>query len=130
MPARSPHRYGQLVTESLAKKNTGARPIIDVNDDIKLLGLWTMRINELAICVLDQIVGDGEPANVAPRSMPERRDARRRSHRSGHPRSASRDRLCANVTRELLTNLDVGNDTIAKDVSSIKQVSGSVGSTD
>jgi hypothetical protein len=34
-----------------------------------------------------------------------------------------------NITRELLTNLDVGNDTIAKDISSIKQVYGSLGST-
>ncbi|MFN2577601.1 MAG: hypothetical protein ABR607_07920, partial [Pyrinomonadaceae bacterium] len=35
----------------------------------------------------------------------------------------------ANVTRELLTKLNVGNDTIAKDVSAIRQVYGSVGST-
>ena len=33
-----------------------------------------------------------------------------------------------NLTRELLTSLDVGNDTIAKDISSIKQVYGSLGS--
>jgi hypothetical protein len=35
----------------------------------------------------------------------------------------------ANITPELLAKLDVGNDTIAKDVSSIKQAYGSVGST-
>jgi hypothetical protein len=35
----------------------------------------------------------------------------------------------ANITPELLATLDLGNDTIAKDVSSIKQAYGSVGST-
>ncbi|HSQ23870.1 MAG TPA: hypothetical protein VLN44_05660, partial [Pyrinomonadaceae bacterium] len=35
----------------------------------------------------------------------------------------------ANVSPELLAKLNIGNDTIAKDVSSIKQVYGSVGST-
>jgi len=35
----------------------------------------------------------------------------------------------ANITRELLTKMDVGNDTIAKDVGAIRQVYGSVGST-
>ena len=35
----------------------------------------------------------------------------------------------ANVTRELLANLNVGNDTMAKDVNSIRQAYGSVGST-
>ena len=35
----------------------------------------------------------------------------------------------ANLSPELLAKLDVGNDTIAKDVSSIKQAYGSVGST-
>src|SRR3989440_1730323 len=35
----------------------------------------------------------------------------------------------ANITRELLAKMDVGNDTIAKDVGAIRQVYGSVGST-
>lgn len=34
----------------------------------------------------------------------------------------------ANITRELIANLDVGNDTLAKDVGSIRQAYGSVGS--
>src|SRR6185295_5749208 len=38
---------------------------INVNDEMKLLGLWTMRIYELAICVLDQnSLAMGTPANV------------------------------------------------------------------
>ena len=37
--------------------------------------------------------------------------------------------FAANSTRELLTKLNVGNDTIAKDVGAIRQVYGSVGST-
>ena len=35
----------------------------------------------------------------------------------------------ANVTSNLLANLNVGSDTMAKDINSIKQVYGSIGST-
>jgi hypothetical protein len=105
--------------------------IIDVNDDIKLLGLWNMRINELAICVLDQnSLAMGTPANVR---------AAIEAGKVGRARAdlialATRDQnavlgFVGNVTPELLTKLDIGNDTVAKDVSSIKQVYGSVGST-
>jgi hypothetical protein len=105
---------------------------INLNEDLKLLGLWTMHINELAICVLDQnSLAMGSPANVR---------AAIEAGRAGRAPAdlitlATRDQSAVlgfggNVTRELLTKLDVGNDTIAKDVSSIKQVYGSVGSTE
>ena len=105
--------------------------IINVNDDVKLLGLWTMHIGELAICVLDQnSLAMGTPANVhlaIDAGKPGRAPAELIA-------LATRDQTAVigfggNLTRELLTKLDLGNDTIAKDVSAIKQVYGSVGST-
>jgi len=105
--------------------------IINIDDDVKLLGLWTMHLNELAICVLDQnSLAMGTPATVR---------AAIDAGKAGRAPAdlialATRDQNAVigfggNITRELLTNLDVGNDTIAKDISSIKQVYGSVGST-
>src|SRR5256714_2104334 len=41
--------------KSREEKYRGATiTIINVNDDLKLIGLWNMRVNELAICLLDQ----------------------------------------------------------------------------
>jgi hypothetical protein len=105
--------------------------IINLDDDVKLLGLWTMHIKEMAICVLDQnSLAMGTPANVR---------AAIDAGKAGRAPAdlialATRDQSAVigfggNITRELLTSLDVGNDTIAKDVSAIKQVYGSVGST-
>ena len=105
--------------------------IINVNDQMKMLGVWNMKINELAICVLDpNSLAIGSPANVRAAI-----DAGKRGRASADLIAlASRDENAvagfgANVPRELLNKLDVGNDTIAKDVSSIQQVYGSIGST-
>lgn len=105
--------------------------IIDVNDHMKMLGVWNMKINELAICVLDpNSLALGSPASVRAAI-----DAGKRGRASADLIAlASRDANAvagfgANVPRELLSKLDVGNDTIAKDVSSIQQVYGSIGST-
>ena len=118
--------------KSREEKYRGATvTIINVNDDIKLLGLWTMHINELAICVLDQ----NSLAMGAPASVRAAIDAGKAGRAPADLIAlATRDKNAVlgfggNVTRELLNNLDVGNDPIAKDVSSIKQVYGSVGST-
>jgi hypothetical protein len=105
--------------------------IIEVNDQMKMLGVWNMKINELAICVLDpNSLALGSPANVRAAI-----DAGQRGRASADLIAlASRDTSAvagfgANVPRELLSKLDVGNDTIAKDVSSIQQVYGSIAST-
>ena len=105
--------------------------IVNVNDDLKLLGLWTMRVNELAICLLDQnSLALGTPANVRAAI-----DAGKAGRAPADLVSlATRDASAvigfgANLTRELLTKLDVGNDTIAKDVGAVRQVYGSLGST-
>jgi hypothetical protein len=105
--------------------------IINVNDQMKVFGLWNMKVDELAVCVLDSnSLAIGSTANVRAAI-----DAGKRGRASADLIAlASRDPNAvagfgANVTRELLNKLDVGNDTIAKDVSSIQQVYGSIGST-
>jgi hypothetical protein len=105
--------------------------IINVNDQIKLLGLWNMTISELAICPLD-------PTSLALGTLENVKAAIDAGKAGRAPAElialASKDPAAvigfgANITPELLAKLDVGNDTIAKDVSSIKQAYGSVGST-
>lgn len=106
--------------------------IISVNDQIKLLGLWNMRLDELAVCALDQnSLALGTPANV------------RAAIDAGKKGLAANDLIAlatreqkavmgfgANISPQLLAKLDVGNDTLAKDVGSIKQAYGSIGSTE
>src|SRR5207253_10131848 len=118
--------------KSREEKYRGATiTIINVDDDLKLMGLWTMRINELAICVLDQnSLALGTPANV--RAAIDAGKAGRAP--ADLVALATRDQNAAigfgaNVTPELLAKLELGNDTIAKDVNAIKQLYGSVGST-
>jgi hypothetical protein len=105
--------------------------IVDVNDQIKLLGLWNMSIHELAICPLDQdSIALGTPANVRAAI-----DAGRGGKAAADLLAlATRDRNAvmgfgANLSPELLAKLDIGNDTLAKDISAIKQAYGSIGST-
>lgn len=106
--------------------------IFSIDDRMKLLGLWDMRINEMAVCVLD-------PNSLAIGSVPNVRAAIETGKKGSRANGdlvllASRDPRAvigfgANVPRALMTNLNVGNDTIAKDVNSIRQAYGSVGST-
>ena len=118
--------------KSREEKYRGATiTIINVNDDLKLLGLWTMHVNELAICLLDQnSLALGTPANVRAAV-----DAGKAGRAPADLVSlATRDANAvigfgANITKELLTKMDVGNDTIAKDVGAVRQVYGSLGST-
>jgi hypothetical protein len=118
--------------KSREEKYRGATiTIINVNDLVRLLGLVDMTINELAICTLDQnSLALGTPTNV------------KAAIDAGKAGRASADLIAlatkdpnavmgfgANLSPELLAQLDIGNDTIAKDISSIKQAYGSVGST-
>lgn len=105
--------------------------VFTINEQMKLLGLWDMRINELAVCALDS-------KSLAIGNLPAVRaaiEAGKKGRANGELTSlATRDPKAvigfgANVPRELLANLNVGNDTMAKDVNSIRQAYGSVGST-
>jgi hypothetical protein len=106
--------------------------IININDQMRLFGVWDMRINDLAVCALDQhSLALGSIATVRAAI-----DAGQKGRASADLAVlASRDPQAvfgfgANVPRELMASLNVGNDTIAKDANSIRQIYGSIGSTD
>jgi hypothetical protein len=106
--------------------------VVSINDQMKVLGLWNMQVSDLAICALD--------ANtLAMGNLPSVRaaiEAGKRGRANDELIAlASRDPKAvigfgANLPRELLANLNVGSDTIAKDVNSIRQAYGSIGTTD
>jgi hypothetical protein len=106
--------------------------VLTINDQMKVLGLWNMRVSELAICALD--------ANtLAIGSLPNVRaaiEAGKRGRANGELIAlASRDPKAvigfgASLPHELMANLNVGNDAIAKDANSIRQAYGSIGTTD
>ena len=106
--------------------------VFNIGDQIKFLGLWNMKVNELAACALDR-------NTLAIGSLPNVRAAIE-AGKSGRASSdlvalATRDPNAligfgGNVTSELLKNLNVGNDAIAKDANSIRQVYGSIGMTE
>jgi hypothetical protein len=105
--------------------------VVNVNDQMKVLGLFDMHVSDLAICALDQNnLALGTIDNVKAAI-----DAGKRGRASADLIAlATRDAgavagFGANLSRELLGKLDVGNDTLAKDVGAIKQAYGSVGST-
>lgn len=105
--------------------------IFSINDHMKLLGLWTMKVSDLAVSALDpKTLAIGTIANVRAAI-----DAGRTGRRANSDLMtlASRDPnavvgFAANVTRNLTANLNVGTDTMAADVNSIRQVYGSLGS--
>jgi len=106
--------------------------VFNIGDTIKFLGLWNMKVNELAACALDR-------NTLAIGSLPNVRAA----IEAGKSGRASNDLVAlatrdpnaligfgGNATGELFKNLNVGNDAIAKDVNSIRQVYGSIGMTE
>ncbi len=106
--------------------------IVRLNDQIRLLGVWDMRINEIAVCALDpHSLAIGSLANVRAAI-----DAGVKGRPSADLSAlATRDPNAvigfgANIPKELMANLNVGNDTIAKDANSIKQIYGSIGSAE
>jgi hypothetical protein len=106
--------------------------VFNIGDQIKFLGLWNMKVNELAVCAFDQnTLAIGTLPNV------------RAAIEAGKSGRASRDLVGlatrdksaligfgGNATGELLKNLSIGNDAIAKDVNSVRQVYGSIGMTE
>lgn len=106
--------------------------IISINDQLRLFGVWDMRIDDLAVCALDQhslAIGTVSSVRAA--------IAAGQKGRAGADLAALANRdpnavfgFGANIPRELMTNLNVGNDAIAKDANAIRQVYGSIGSTE
>lgn len=116
------------------EKHRGATIIVlTVNDQMKLFGLWNMRVRDLAITALNaNTVAVGTPATV-----------RAAIDAGKTPRRASVDLVSlatrdpnavigfgANVPKAIWSGLNLGTDAIAQDASSIRQAYGSVGTTE
>ncbi len=106
--------------------------IININDHMRLFGVWDMKINDLAVCALDpHSLAIGTVANVhaaIEAGLKGRAGADLAALATRDPNAVMG--FGANIPKELMASLNVGNDTIAKDANSIKQVYGSIGSTE
>jgi hypothetical protein len=106
--------------------------IFQLDENLKLLGMFDVRIGELAAAPLDtNTIALGDP------------DAVRRAIDAGRSRKHPNAELIAlaskdpnavigfgsNVTEQLVGNLDIGNAPIAADLRTLRQVYGSVGTT-
>lgn len=107
--------------------------IFKLDQSIRLLGMFNVRIDDLAAAPLDaNVLALGDPAGVhaaidAARS--------RKSTNAELIALANRDPNAiigfgSNITEQLIRNLDIGNAPIATDLSRLRQVYGSVGSTE
>ncbi len=115
------------------EKHRGATIVVlTINDQMKLFGLWDMRVRDLAITALNaNTVAVGTPETVRAvidASKTPRRDS------ADLVALATRDPKAvigfgSNVPKELWENLNLGTDAIAQDASSIRQAYGSVGTT-
>ena len=104
--------------------------VLSINDQMKLFGFWTMKVSELAVCEIDSntlAIGDLGIVRAAI-------DAGKKGRANADLATlATRDPNAvigfgANVPSALLANLNVGNDTVAKDAQSIRQIYGALGS--
>lgn len=107
--------------------------IFTLDENIKLLGLFDVRIGELAATPLDtNTLALGDPAGV--RSVIDASRSRKRAN-AELIALANRDPNAvigfgSNVTEQLVANLDFGNAPIAADLRSLRQVYGSVATTE
>lgn len=106
--------------------------IFKLDQDVRLLGFFDFRINELAATPLDaNVLALGDEAGV--RAVIDAGRARKRAN-AELIALASRDPNAvigfgANLTEQLIGNLNIGNPAIAADLSTLRQVYGSVGTT-
>lgn len=106
--------------------------VFGVNDQMKLFGLFTMRVHELAVAALNvNTLAIGAPATVRAAIDAGRN---RRKMNTELIALASHDPQAVvgfggNLSPALLANLDLGMDVIAADVKSIQQIYGSIGDT-
>ena len=104
--------------------------ILTIDDQMKLFALWKMKVRDLAVCVLDPntlAIGDLETVRAAIDAGKKGRASFDLIALASHDPTAVIG-FGANVPSAVLANLNVGNDTIAKDAKSIRQVYGSLGS--
>jgi len=107
--------------------------VFTVDENLKLLGLFDVRIGELAAAPLDtNILALGDPAGV--RSVIDAARSRKRAN-AELIALANRDPNAvigfgSNITEQLIGNLDIGNAPISADLRSLRQVYGAVGTTE
>ena len=106
--------------------------IFTLDENLKLLGMFDLKIGELAAAPLDaNILALGDPTGI--RSVI---DANRSGKRANADLIALANRdpnavigFGSNVTEQLIGNLDIGNAPFAADLRTLRQVYGSVGTT-
>jgi hypothetical protein len=106
--------------------------IFTLDENLKLLGLFNLKIGELAAAPLDaNTLALGDPTGI--RSVI---DASRSKKRANAELIALANRdpnavigFGSNVTEQLIGNLDIGNAPFAADLRTLRQVYGSVGTT-
>lgn len=106
--------------------------ILTVNDQMKVFGLWDMRVKDLAIAPLNSnTIAVGTPATVRAvidaGKTPQRESADLVALATRDPQAVVG--FGANVPSSVWTGLNLGTDAIAQDASSIRQAYGSVGTT-
>ena len=107
--------------------------IFSIDENIKLLGLFDVKIGELAAAPLDtNTLALGDPAGV--RSVIDASRSRKRPN-AELIALASRDPNAvigfgSNITEQLVANLDIGNAPIGADLKTLRQAYGSVSTTE
>lgn len=107
--------------------------IFKLDENVRVLGVFDFRIDELAAAPLDaNILALGDPAGV--RSVIDAGRSRKRAN-AELIALASRDPNAiigfgGNISQQLIKNLDIGNAPIASDLATLRQVYGSVGTTE
>jgi hypothetical protein len=107
--------------------------IFKLDQSIRLLGMFDVRIDELAASPLDaNVLALGDPAGV--HAAIDATHSRKRAN-AELIALANRDPNAiigfgGNISEQLIRNVDIGNAPIAADLSKLKQVYGSVGSTE
>ena len=107
--------------------------IFTLDENLKLLGLFDLKITELAAAPLDSnILALGDPTGI--RSVIDASRSRKQAN-AALIALANRDPNAvigfgSNVTEQLIANLDIGNAPIAADLRTLRQVYGSVGTTE
>ncbi len=107
--------------------------IFTLDENIKLLGLFDLKIGELAAAPLESnLLALGDPTGI--RDLIEATRSRKRTN-ADLIALANRDPSAvigfgSNVTEQLIGNLDIGSAPFAADLRALRQVYGSVGTTE
>jgi hypothetical protein len=107
--------------------------VFSLNEQVRLFGLFSLRVSDLAVSFFDaNTVAIGSPLSVRG-AIDAGKSGKRVSSElialaMNDPKAIIG--FGGNVSPALLKNLDFGNDMLAKDISSIRQVYGSIGSSD